>query len=110
MKLGLNGSGGFVAKAFGAGTAAAVIDGIVEVTQAPIFNDESNIFKGRSNTEVILYGAGVIGSVLGAAAALSKSRFYGGGGADLLPASLGLVAGTYVYENMIAPAIIRNSG
>ena len=103
----LNGKGGFIGKAVGTGVAAAVIDGVVEVTQAPLFNDESNIFRGRSNTEVILYGAGIIGSVLGGAAALSKSRLYGNVGADLLPGSLGLVFGTYIYENFIAPAIIR---
>lgn len=103
----LNGKGGFATKALGAGIAAAAIDGIVEVTQAPIFNDESNIFRGRSNTEVILYGVGVIGSVLGAAATLSKSRLYGNVGSDLLAPSLGTVFGTYIYENFIAPAVIR---
>ena len=103
----LNGNGGFVGKAAGAGIAAALIDGIVEVTQAPIFNDESNLFPRRSNTEVILYGAGVIGAVLGAAATFSKSRLFGNVGSELLAPSIGTVAGVYVYENFIAPALIR---
>lgn len=103
----LNGKGGFVTKAVGAGAAAAIIDGAVEVTQLPLFNDESNLFRGKSNTEVILYAVGLVGSVLGAAATLSKSRLYGNVGSDLLAPSLGTVAGVYVYENFIAPALIR---
>lgn len=103
----LNGKGGFLGKAAIAGLVAGGIDGAVEITRAPIFNDESNIFPGRSNTEVILYGAGLIGSVLGAFSLFSKSRLFGNVGADLLPASIGTVAGTYVYENFVAPAVIR---
>ena len=103
----LNGKGAFITKAGTAAVVAGGIDAIVEVTQAPIFNDESNIFRGRSNTEVILYGAGLVGSVLGLAAALGKSRLYGNVGSDLLPGSLGTVFGVYVYENFVAPALIR---
>ena len=107
MANSLNGKSGIVTEAVGAGIAAAMIDGFVEITQLPLFNDESNIFRGKSNTEVILYGAGIVGSVLSAAAALSKQRLLGNVGAKLLGPSLGTVAGTYVYENFLAPALIR---
>jgi len=103
----LNGKGGFVTKGALAAGAAAVIDGVTEYSQAPLFNDESNLFPGRSNVEVILYGVGIAGTVLSAFALISKQRLLGNVGADLLPASLGAVAGTYVYENIIAPAVIR---
>lgn len=103
----LNGQGGFLGKgALAAGT-AALIDGVTEYSQAPLFNDESNIFPGRSNVEVILYGAGILGTVLSAFALVSKQRLLGNVGSDLLPASLGAVTGTYIYENIIAPAVIR---
>jgi len=104
----LDGKGGFVSKAALSAGAAALIDGVTEYSQAPLFNDESNIFPGRSNVEVILYGLGVTGTVLGAFAMLSKGqRLLGNVGADVLPASAGVVLGTYVYENFIAPAVIR---
>ena len=104
----LNGKGGgFVTKAALSAGAAAVIDGVTEYSQAPLFNDESNLFPGRSNVEVILYGLGVAGTVLGGFALLSKQRLLGNVGADVLPASVGAVVGTYVYENIIAPAVIR---
>jgi hypothetical protein len=104
----LNGKGGFLGKAAVSAIAAGAIDGAVEVGRVPILNDESNIFPGRSNTEVVLYGAGVIGTVLSAFAMLSKgSRLFGGVGSELLPASLGAITGTYLYENFVAPAVIR---
>ena len=104
---GKGGVGGFATKAAIAGGAAAVIDGVTEYSQAPLVYDESNLFPGRSNVEVILYGLGVAGTVLGAFALLSKQRLLGNVGAEILPASVGAVAGTYIYENIIAPAVIR---
>lgn len=105
--VGLNGKGGFVGRTLLAGGAAALIDGAVEVTRAPILNDESNIFPGRSNAEVVLYGAGAIGLILSAFAMISKQRLFGGVGAELVGPSLGAIGGTYVYENFIAPAVVR---
>jgi hypothetical protein len=99
---------GFIGKTLLAGGAAAMIDGVVEVTRAPVLNDESNLFPGRSNAEVVLYGAGTLGLVLGAFTMLSKGqKLYGNVGAELVGPSLGAIAGTYLYENFIAPAIIR---
>jgi hypothetical protein len=103
----LNGKGGMLTKGALAAGAAAVIDGVTEYSQAPLFNDESNIFPGRSNVEVILYGLGIFGTVTSLFAMLSKQRLFGNVGSDLLAPSIGAVAGTYVYENIIAPAVIR---
>jgi len=107
----LNGQGNFVSKTAGAAVAAAAIDGASEYFRIPILNDESNLnmFQGHSNAEVILYGAGVLGTVLSLFATLSKQRLVGNVGSDLLGPSLGAIVGTYSWENFIAPSFIRNN-
>lgn len=107
----VNGKGGFVGKTALAAGAAIAIDGASEYLHIPVLNDESNFpgLAGHSNAEVILYGAGLLGTVLGGVSLLSKGgRVIGNVGAEVLPASLGLLLGTYGWENVLAPALIRN--
>lgn len=103
------GNTGLVTKATGSAVAAMAIDGASEYFKLPVLNDESNLFPGRSNAEVVLYGAGTLGLVLSAFAMLSKQRLFGNVGADLVGPSAGALIGTYAWENFVAPALIRNN-
>jgi hypothetical protein len=107
-----NGKGGgyvgFAKDALIAGAAAAAIDGISEVSKAPFLNDQAPIFgqANMSNSEAILYVAGGLTAVLGAVAAVTRKRIMGFG-PELLATGAGLLVGTSVYENHIAPMVVR---
>ena len=107
-----NGKGGgyvsFAKDAVIAGAAAAAIDGISEISKAPFLNDQAPVFgqANMSNAEAILYSAGALTTVLGAAAAITRKRIMGFG-PELLATGAGLLMGTSVYENHIAPMVVR---
>ena len=104
----VNGQSGLVTKTAGAAVAAAAIDGASEYFKLPVLNDESNLFPGRSNAEVVLYGAGTLGLVLGGFAVLSKQKLFGNVGAELVGPSAGALIGTYAWENFLAPSLVRS--
>ena len=107
-----NGKGGgyvnFAKDAVIAGAAAAAVDGISEVSKAPFLNDQAPFFgsANMSNAEAILYTAGALTTVLGAVSAVTRKRVMGFG-PELLATGAGLLMGTSVYENHIAPMVVR---
>jgi hypothetical protein len=88
--------------AFGA-AAGAIIDAFSEVSKFPILNDAAPIGNNpnMSNAELVLYGSGLLMSVLGALDLIGGVRF-GGIGKELLPTGLGLIIGTHYYESDLA--------
>ncbi len=98
------GYGGFVGNALATGVAAAAVDGISETLRVPVLNQESSV-PGMSWAEVVLYGSGVFLTVLGAVSLISKRGGILGVNAALLPQGVGLLAGTYVWENTISKLV-----
>ena len=96
--------GGFVGNVLATGIASAAVDGVSETLRVPILNQESSI-PGMSWAEVVLYGVGTFVSVLGAVAVVSKRKGLLGVDASLLPQGLGLIAGTYVWENTLSKLV-----
>lgn len=88
--------------AFGA-AAGAVIDAFSEVSKFPILNDAAPIGNNpnMSNAELVLYGSGLLMTVLGALDLIGGVKF-GGIGKELLPTGLGLIIGTHYYESDLA--------
>jgi hypothetical protein len=98
------GYGGFVGNALATGVAAAAVDGVSETLRVPILNQESSI-PGMSWAEVVLYGAGTILTVLGGVSLISKRRAVLGIDSSLLPQGVGLIGGTYVWENTLSKLV-----
>jgi hypothetical protein len=55
--------------------------------------------------EVVLYGAGTILTVLGGVSLISKRRAVLGIDSSLLPQGVGLIGGTYVWENTLSKLV-----
>ena len=90
--------------AFGA-AAGAVVDAFCEISKFPVLNDASQLGgPNTSNAEVVIYGTGLLMTVLGLLDLVGGVRF-GGIGKELLPTGMGLIIGTHYYESDLANII-----
>jgi hypothetical protein len=88
---------------FGALT-GAVIDAATEISEAPLLNDQAPFFNNpnMSTAEAIVYSTAALGVVGGLIDMGTGMKALGGYGQEVLATSLGLLVGTYVYENDLA--------
>ena len=101
MALPIN-AGQFISDAAIAAGAAAIIDAGTELSNAPFLNSPSVIGTGMTNVELLLYGAGALGAVGAALSMLTKKKLLGGAEKNVLGSSIGLIAGTFLYETQLS--------
>lgn len=97
--------GQVVTDAFMTGIAAGALDMIVEISNTPFLNQPAVIGTGMTNVELLLYGTGGLALAGSLFSMLSKHKLLGGAEKNALGAGLGLVFGTFIYENQISKLI-----
>lgn len=88
---------------FGALT-GAVIDAATEISEAPVLNDAAPFFNNpdMSTSEAIVYTTAALAIVGGLVDMGTGIKAVGGYGKEAVATGLGLLVGTYVYENDLA--------
>jgi hypothetical protein len=91
--------------AFMSGLGAAAVDAFVEVTNAPFLNQPAVVGQGMTNVELLLYGSGALALAGSIFSLVSKRKLLGGAESNAFGYGIGLIFGTFFYENQLSKLI-----
>ena len=88
--------------AFMSGLGSAALDAFVEVTNTPFLNQPSVVGTGMTNVELLLYGTGGLALAGSIFSMITKKKLLGGAEKNAFGYGLGIVFGTWLYENQLS--------
>jgi len=88
--------------AFMSGLGAVAVDAFTELTNAPFLNQPSVVGTGMTNVELLLYGTGGLAVASSLFSMVTKHKLLGGAEKNAFGYGLGLLFGTWLYENQLS--------